>query len=1321
MSDQCEGSFTMSTEQLKKIISIESKSKSDEVLGPLIQLSSSFSNTENLIFWTKLVSNEDTAENGYGTLLDDFLFSLIECTTSSQEEVKLSSFSCIKSILSLRLSSSRVVNQSLVGKSLTTLAKPMLSIIRDEESTRDPLRSTVVSIIEYLLPPNCPREECRFNLLKEEILLPLSQGSSTSCKTICASLLKKSILQSYHSTLDFNSAKEEPHDVAMTKAESSALNCLQDWGDVMESLLLESTKEEESQFRILWKDLLKVAKIGVERRVKQFWSKDDICQWIGENERALDDSVKTKTDSSTDLNFNKNESIAAPSSVSVPLESPLSTFYSHVKGAPIYPTSVAELEGMLDSITQKLHTKEAEMWNNRFQGLLELELLLVANISSSAVYTEVFLSRLPMMNIPEQILDLRSKITRQACLVTQALAHEFKTAFSPLLEQWVPSILQLCKSGVKIMAQQGIKCLYSVVAFGGNSGFPRIMAQLTEQTLIKKNHFHVKKAGIIAMTVALRVWNSQTLGKHLGDIEKALIAGMEDRDPSVREEARKGIWAMHACSQFQEHADLIIKNLDFGGQKRLKQCKADCDQEWEESGRFQLLVLTGKEGKTSKKNSATTSKSRPNATKKRVPLRERMKKPSSASGEKTDEQSVDSGGSNFTRGTVASKSSQCSNYSRGTVASKSSQCSNYSRGTVASKSSQCSNFTRSTVASRRRYQSPQVSRPMPPVPKSSSKPRMSRASLGPGVVIGNLSTAQEKTDSLRGRSTSLTRKSLGPGELKTPTRERRRSVDRLRPSGIPQFSSESGRRVSLIERTNLWNGNKTDEEISQGKSLRASSTGRMSLGGITPVRSASSGRSRTPSTTGKMRPSLSHNADNQCPRSAAPIRRRYASSLKRLDSSLVPLSLDYFLKTVSSEDFQKREDALETLESSLREKKSNIDIHSFTNSESNVLHFVEAFSNLIMDHTMRVSKAALSATHMVLQNDDIGPALGKHLSEILVPIITKMTEKHVSGLAEECWNASFTHNQPLDIIVIILSLVQSRLESPRNTLTEAALLIAVEKLKHHVDPTFTFDMGMVIIKSCAEVMEALIRFPRMVARTKSQPFNVEDLQSRMLKLLLQVKQIVFWKYKFNYILTKLPIEDGEAIIQTACAFDDESLNELHQCQFELVSIDQAVADTTKSMKDLTIMSTPNRKGSKSVTMKDLDDPALEVVEERHITNEIGNDRPPLEIREKSSPMVTPKILNKEKLRFETPGTDPIVRYLGRPEPVSVEKAPRKDGKLELSEIINLFSKGDSDNLVTSQHQMNLRLKALVQCAKENRESDCWDKQFIQILNCLLGK
>lgn len=249
------------------------------------------------------------------------------------------------------------------------------------------------------------------------------------------------------------------------------------------------------------------------------------------------------TPSSIGSSFSKMTSISGPfsdlleASVSgsdVPVTS-IPPFLCSVRD-PITIKSESELKSLLEELSVSLATTE-DAWDKRMESLTSLERLIAggsigrfhANANSNLSIVNFFRK----MPIEAQIEDLRSLLTGQACKVVAALAYTLGDDFAPLAEKWIPSILRLSISGVRVMAQQGMNCVMQITSFPG-FGHPRLIPLFLDGCM-SKQHQNYKRSCILALTNALRVWGCQPmLEKHLRVISKAILAAASDRDPNVR-------------------------------------------------------------------------------------------------------------------------------------------------------------------------------------------------------------------------------------------------------------------------------------------------------------------------------------------------------------------------------------------------------------------------------------------------------------------------------------------------------------------------------------------------------------------------------------------------------------------------------------------------------------------------------------------------------------------------------------------------------------------------------------------------------------------
>jgi len=309
----------------------------------------------------------------------------------------------------------------------------------------------------------------------------------------------------------------------------------------------------------------------------------------------------------------------------------LAPLYANIPKPPAFLTTYKNLESMLVSIDEKLNATEASLWDERLDALIDLECILAGGVvRMSHEARQLFLEKLRRMPLGDQFQDLRSQITQQVCRVVVATSYEYRDHVSndPQLNQTMsyfveclvfPSILNLCKSGTRLMGAQGMNCLLSLSAVCGCIGYPRTVPRYCEEILGDgKVHKNRKRGSVMALTVALRVWkdpvdngSNSIFVKHLDHLVKATKEAATNRDPAVREEGRKMYWAMHACCNETSRAVETMFHESSREMKNLNKEREHIDGEWEEGvGAMSALVKTGVIGpKSPPKAEAKKSKS----------------------------------------------------------------------------------------------------------------------------------------------------------------------------------------------------------------------------------------------------------------------------------------------------------------------------------------------------------------------------------------------------------------------------------------------------------------------------------------------------------------------------------------------------------------------------------------------------------------------------------------------------------------------------------------------------------------------------------------
>ena len=557
---------------------------------------------------------------------------------------------------------------SLVGSRLVELAPALVAAIvapdngnssgstGARQQQRRAVADAATSVVRSLLPPACPREECPPVLVRDLVLIPLSEESAlqsppcsstdgigavavllTECVDAAARLASSAAAASASSSSTRTSrgnaaaAKEEEEMARSLRVESAVLGMMQQMKPVLANLIEATVGEGEaaaactSSVVQMLRSMHRWAPHAVESQIAGAGASgggagDNILAHItcgdsdgggaGTLSKAADAAAcTTSTAAQSDDTANGGDNNSSSSSSLPP-------FYAHLTEAPIVIGSAKELEATLHTIQDDLvRGDDSELWNLRFDALRTLERIVAGGIvrvtsdddngdgdeRQQLQLRSTFLATVRKMPIEKQILDLRSQITREACRFLVALAYELRetgeqdchASMATLADLWMPAVLRLAISGVRLMATQGMNCMLHLAALGGSHGYPRVVPVLCNGCVGKKVHQNHRRGCILALTAALRVWGGYCLERHVDAIGKAVAESACHRDPSVREEGRKAFWALHGREEFRYIAEGLLATMDVREQKRLNGAKAEADGEWENGGRMEVMVRTG--------------------------------------------------------------------------------------------------------------------------------------------------------------------------------------------------------------------------------------------------------------------------------------------------------------------------------------------------------------------------------------------------------------------------------------------------------------------------------------------------------------------------------------------------------------------------------------------------------------------------------------------------------------------------------------------------------------------------------------------------------
>jgi len=579
-----------------------------------------------------------------------------------------SSLICLSYVVQLRCIDSDNKSKKLLpifdGEFVTSIATDLVQALKLDLGTElngsgSGVSGAACALLIALLRPDRPRNEMCTSIIRDLVLLPAcggggggGEGDNNNIKSVSigsaaciAEILSKSIITAVEYTVPNKDGKMDEEEVSMRR-ETAALNRLQDMRDVLMNIGLVcanclSEKEEICSKRILnaLQDIYDIAAFAIESQLETLL--DDKAASI--IERLSKKKTNQEADSSMMMDEDEeDEGDEDMDEAALEEACTLPPIYATIAKPPAILTTMKNLESMLSAIETSLATKEAELWDERLDALIDLERILaggVVNMSPEARY--LFIEKLRKMNFSAQFTDLRSQITQQVCRVIIATAFEYREyvaeeaqlnqIMSQFIENNVGEVLNLCKSGTRLMATQGINCIMCLMSVCGNTGYARTIPRFCDEILGKKVHKNRKRGSVVALTVALRVWDSSCFVKHIDQLTKATKEGATNRDPEVREEGRKLYWAMHAC---EETTHAVQKMFDGRSRemKNLKKEKPMIDLEWEDGGIMSVLVETGVIGETStpEKQPVKKKAAKPKPSRGTVPPRNSVKRSASS-------------------------------------------------------------------------------------------------------------------------------------------------------------------------------------------------------------------------------------------------------------------------------------------------------------------------------------------------------------------------------------------------------------------------------------------------------------------------------------------------------------------------------------------------------------------------------------------------------------------------------------------------------------------------------------------------------------------
>ncbi|KAG7381377.1 hypothetical protein PHYPSEUDO_006082 [Phytophthora pseudosyringae] len=228
--------------------------------------------------------------------------------------------------------------------------------------------------------------------------------------------------------------------------------------------------------------------------------------------------------------------------------------------------SEKDIQKQLGVIFDKLHLDNN--WDKRVDGLKLLQKLTTRCSKASNSGTALpFLSqglRSIRERLCQQVSDLRSSVSREACQAIQMLANTLRDEFNAHAEICLGNLLKATYVTIQVISTSADTTIKSMLESTSN-GYARVIPKLIE--CAKSRNQMLRCSAVCYLTLTLQQWSVNFLTKHSDMFVPIMPALLQDALGDVRAQSRKCYWSYQYL--FPDDAKSIFVGLARSTQKNL--------------------------------------------------------------------------------------------------------------------------------------------------------------------------------------------------------------------------------------------------------------------------------------------------------------------------------------------------------------------------------------------------------------------------------------------------------------------------------------------------------------------------------------------------------------------------------------------------------------------------------------------------------------------------------------------------------------------------------------------------------------------------------
>ncbi|EFC50021.1 CLIP-associated protein [Naegleria gruberi] len=200
--------------------------------------------------------------------------------------------------------------------------------------------------------------------------------------------------------------------------------------------------------------------------------------------------------------------------------------------------------------------------------------------------------------ISKQVVDLRSTIVKESCMLLNLIAKTMGSKFEPLSDYFVPILLKSTVVTVQVISDSVNTCIRTLIIHAKlNRGISVIVERLTDS----KTHATMRSRCAEYLVLIFQHVDTGFLSKIIDELCKALKSAINDASPSARQAGRQAFMAFKEV--FPDRATKIFSELDPSTQKKLNE---ESNKSGQISPRSTTSSLSGAASVTSYVSSGST-------------------------------------------------------------------------------------------------------------------------------------------------------------------------------------------------------------------------------------------------------------------------------------------------------------------------------------------------------------------------------------------------------------------------------------------------------------------------------------------------------------------------------------------------------------------------------------------------------------------------------------------------------------------------------------------------------------------------------------------